>query len=223
MIPWERLDQSESPDGRLSLWRRGHEFVIRLNEQTLMTSTAHASEERLATLACQGLQKGRVLVGGLGMGFTLRAALEALGPGVEVVVAELSPQVVAWNRGFLADLAGSPLADPRVRVEVTDVACMFQSGAEWDAVMLDADNGPVAMAGGINHGLYTPEGLARARRSMADGGTLAVWSASAAPEFEKRLRRAGFSCESHRAPATGKSRGSAHMVFVARPQGRPRA
>lgn len=224
MIPWECLEQSTSPGGAvLSLWRRKHEFAIRLDGQILMTSRVHESEQRLAMLACQGLREARVLIGGLGMGFTLRAALDALGAEAEVVVAELSPQVVAWNRGVLAELAGSPLDDPRVRVEVADVADMFVDGAAWDAVMLDTDNGPEAMAGSVNERLYSPSSLARMRRALAAGGTLALWSASPAPEFETRLRRAGFTCAAHRVPARGGGRGREHTLFVARAAGRRRA
>lgn len=223
MIPWECVEQSPLSGGAgLSLWRRKNEFAIRLDGQILMTSRVHESEQRLATLACEGLKKGRALIGGLGMGFTLRAALDALGAEAEVVVAELSPQVVAWNRGVLAGLAGSPLDDARVRVEVADVADMFSDGAGWDAVMLDTDNGPVAMAGGINEGLYSFASLARMRLAMATGGTLAFWSASPAPAFETRLRRAGFTCAAHRVPARGGGRGREHTVFVARAAGRRR-
>jgi spermidine synthase len=221
MIPWECLDRSLSPGGgELSLWRRGEEFAIRLGAETLMSSRTHGSEERLAALGCDGLQKGRVLIGGLGMGFTLRAALDALGHSAEVVVAELSPQVVRWNRGVLAHLAASPLEDARVRIEVGDVTRLLRPGAGWDAVMLDADNGPVAMAGGKNEGLYDPAGLSRIHQAMAAGGTLAVWSASASPQFERRLHHAGFACATHRVSARGKGRGREHTIFVGRVPGR---
>lgn len=224
MIAWECVEQAESGGGAvLSLWRRKDEFAIRLDAQILMTSRVHASEQRLATLACEGLRKGRVLIGGLGMGFTLRAALDVLGAEVEVVVAEVSPQVVAWNRGVLSGLAGAPLDDGRVRVEVADVADQLVDGAAWDAVMLDTDNGPIAMAGSVNEGLYSLPSLMRMRLAMAVGGTLAFWSASPAPEFETRLQRAGFTCVAHRVPARDSGKGREHTVFIARAAGRRRA
>lgn len=216
MIPWTCLDPSESPaGGGLSLWQRGHEYAIRLDNQILMTSALHGSEERLATLACQGLRRGRVLVGGLGMGYTLRAALDVVGPQVEVVVAEMSPQIVAWNRGVLGALAGSPLRDRRVRLEITDVARLFDRRAAWDAVMLDTDNGPEAMSGGINQGLYSLGTLAKMQQALTPEGRLAIWSASDAPAFEKQLRLAGFTCKRHPVPAREKRRGGTHTIFVA--------
>src|SRR5258708_7250402 len=169
-----------------------------------MSSRMHGSEEALATLACariRGREEPRVsvLIGGLGMGFTLRATLDLLPPDASVVVAELLPAVVEWNRGPLGPLAGHPLKDRRVRVESKDVGVVLRSSVNaFDAVLLDVDNGPAAFATSGNFGLYNDAGLAAARAALRDGGVLAVWSALEARKCEQRLRYAGFRVEVER-------------------------
>lgn len=209
MIPWVHLDQTALPDGGvLKLARRGDEFSIRLGGAELMNSRLSASEEALATLSCARIADRtapRILIGGLGMGFTLRAALGVLGPKARVVVAELLPSVVAWARGPMADLFAGSLDDPRVSVEVADVAKVIADG-RWDAILLDVDNGPEAMTQSANDGLYGVGGLAAARRGLKGGGVLAVWSQGPEPAFAKRLKRGGFDVEEVKVAAhRGKS------------------
>ena len=197
MKPWELLGQTRAPDGtELALTRRDGEYVILAGGKSLMSSRMHGSEEALATLACRRartLEQPCVLVGGLGMGFTLRATLDLLPPDATVVVAELVPAVVEWNRGPLGPLAGHPLKDKRVVVEVGDVAVTLRSSpGRFDAVLLDVDNGPAAFTASHNAGLYDDRGLAAARAALTIGGVLAVWSAWEDRKFEQRLRYAGF-------------------------------
>lgn len=224
MIPWELLDRAQTPSGEaLTLHRRGHEYVIRVAGQDLMGSRQHGSEEALAQLGCAGLgaRRGlRVLVGGLGMGFTARAALDLLGSDAELVIAELIPAVVTWNRTHLAPLAGAPLSDRRAVVEIADVADLIASGrAHFDAILLDVDNGPTAFTSPANRRLYGPSGLARAHASLRPGGVLAVWSAEDDAGFTARLGRAGFAVTVERmSPRHGSGRkgGRRHVVWVAR-------
>jgi spermidine synthase len=219
--PWQLLGEARTPDGRvMALTRRGGEYVIHADGKSLMSSRMHGSEEALAAFACRGLT-GReapcVLVGGLGMGFTLRAALDLLPSGARVVVAELVPEVVAWNRGPLGPLAGHPLADRRVRVEECDVAAVLRaSRAAFDAVLLDVDNGPRALAAQGNAALYDDRGLAAARAALAPRGTLAVWSAWDDRKFEHRLRHAGFEVEVERVRGRLRAGGPRHTLFLAR-------
>jgi spermidine synthase len=219
--PWELLGEARTPDGKaMTLTRRGGEYVIHADGKSLMSSRMHGSEEALAVFACRGLgarAAPRVLVGGLGMGFTLRATLELLPPDASVVVAELVPAVVAWNRGPLGPLAGYPLEDPRVRVETCDVAALLRaSRAAFDAVLLDVDNGPRAFTAQANAALYGDRGLAAARAALAEGGTLAVWSAWDDRKFEHRLRHAGFEVEVERVRARLRKGGPRHTLFLAR-------
>lgn len=219
MRPWETLGRAEAPGGgELVLQRRGEEFVIRVHGQQLMSSRVHGSEEAMARLGCAGLRStpgARVLVGGLGLGYTLRAALEQLGPDARLTVAELSAAMVEWNRGVLAPLAGRPLEDPRVQVEVADVARVLRSGAPWHAVLLDVDNGPSALTLGSNTALYGSSGLAAAHAALVPHGTLVVWSAGPDERFTRRLTQAGFHAQAHRVPA-GQGSGTHHTLFVAR-------
>jgi spermidine synthase len=218
LIPWVHLDQTALPDGGvLKLARRGDEFSIRLGGAELMNSRLSASEEALATLSCARIADRaapRILIGGLGMGFTLRAALGVLGPKARVVVAELLPAVVEWARGPMADLFAGSTEDPRVQVEVVDVDQAIREG-RWDAILLDVDNGPEAMTQAANDGLYGAAGLAAARRALKPGGVLAVWSEGPAPAFAKRLQRGGFDVEEVKVAAHRGKSGRRHVIWVA--------
>jgi spermidine synthase len=219
--PWQLLGEARTPDDRaMTLTRRGSEYVIHADGKSLMSSRMHGSEEALAAFACRRLGSAaapRVLVGGLGMGFTLRATLDLLPEGASVVVAELVPAVVAWNRGPLGPLAGHPLADRRVRVETCDVAVVLHSSrAAFDAVLLDVDNGPRALTARDNAALYDDRGLAAIRSALAPDGTLAVWSAWDDRKFEHRLRHAGFEVEVERVRGRLQRGGPRHTIFVAR-------
>jgi spermidine synthase len=218
LIPWVHLDQTALPDGGvLKLARRGDEFSIRLGGAELMNSRLSASEEALATLSCARIADRaapRILIGGLGMGFTLRAALRVLGPKARVVVAELLPAVVEWARGPMADLFAGSTEDPRVQIEVVDVDQAIREG-RWDAILLDVDNGPEAMTQAANDGLYGAAGLAAARRALKPGGVLAVWSEGPAPAFAKRLQRGGFDVEEVKVAAHRGKSGRRHVIWVA--------
>lgn len=221
MKPWQLLDETRTPDGKaMALTLRGGEYVIHADGKSLMSSRMHGSEEALAALACRGLA-GRsgpvVLVGGLGMGFTLRATLDLLPQGASVVVAELVPAVAAWNRGPLGPLAGHPLRDPRVRLELCDVgAALRASPGVFDAVLLDVDNGPAALTASSNAGLYDDRGIAAARDALQPGGVLAVWSAREDRAYEHRLRYAGFDVTVERVRGRLARGGPRHTIFVAR-------
>lgn len=220
MKPLVEIDRSSLPDGApLVLYRRQDDFVIHLNGKELMGSRAHASEEQLAVLACAELAavRGvRVLIGGLGLGYTARAALNALGRDARVDVAELVPAVVRWNRGVLAPLAGAPLTDPRLHVIEADVADVIAAAAAtYDAIMLDVDNGPSSPISAVNARLYDAAGLARATHALRPGGVLAVWSASDDAQFTKRLGRAGFVARVER-PRIRPGAGARHVVWLAR-------
>jgi spermidine synthase len=211
MRPLELVDTSTSPDGStITLHRRGDEWLIRANGQDLMSSRASGSERAMAEFVPDEAEE--VLIGGLGMGYTLRAALEATRG--QVTVAELIPAVVAWNRSRLGVLAGHPLSDPRTRVYAGDVATALDV-ARWDAVLLDVDNGPDAFTQAGNAWLYSLEGLKRTRMSLRPGGVVVYWSAYAAPEFLQRTRRAGFRSEEHTVRAHA-GRGARHTLFVCR-------
>jgi spermidine synthase len=194
--------------------------VIHADGKSLMSSRMHGSEQALATLGCRGLAgrpEPRVLIGGLGMGFTLRAALDLLPSGASVVVAELVPAVAEWNRGPLGPLAGHPLRDPRVRLELCDVGAVLRaSPGAFDAVLLDVDNGPSPLAASDNASLYDDHGIAAARAALRPGGTLAVWSAREDRGFEHRLRHAGFSVEVERVRGRLAQGGPRHTIFLAR-------
>jgi spermidine synthase len=219
--PLELLGQALSRDGTVvKLARRGDEYVILADGKSLMSSRMHGSEEALATFACrdaQTLAHPRVLIGGLGMGFTLRAALDLLPPGAVVVVVEIVPAVVEWNRGPLAGLAEEPLSDPRVEVEIDDVAITLGSRPDqFDAVLLDVDNGPAPFAAASNAGLYDDRGIAVAYRALKRDGVLAVWSARDDRKFEQRLRHGRFAVEIKRVRARLAKGGPAHTIFLAR-------
>lgn len=219
VVPWQELGRARVPGGELILSQRGEEFAIRLRGAELMNSRAHQSEELLATLACKRLseQPGvRVLIGGLGMGFTTRAALGALAADARVEIAELVPEVIEWNRGPLAHLARQPLDDPRVTVEVADVARLIgDADSTYQAILLDVDNGPDAFTAPGNAALYGAPGLKRARRALVPRGVLAVWSVDDDPAFTGRLTGVGFAVEQHKvAPRSGS--GARHVLWIAR-------
>jgi spermidine synthase len=216
----ELLGQAVSGDGTvMKLMRRSDEYIILANGKPLMSSRMHGSEEALATLACQRagkLEQPCVLVGGLGMGFTLRATLDVLPPGAKVVVSELVPEVVEWNRGPLGPLAGDPLSDPRVQVEIDDVAITISSRpGQFDAVLLDVDNGPAAFTtSSSNAGLYDDRGIAVAFKALKIDGMLAVWSAREDRKFEQRLRHGRFDVEVQSLRGRLKGGGPRHIIFL---------
>ena len=203
----------------MKLTRRADEYIILADDKSLMSSRMHGSEEALATLACRKartLKRPCVLVGGLGMGFTLRAALDVLPPEAVVVVAEMVPAVVEWNRGPLGPLAGYPLNDKRVRIEMADVAATLRAGrARFDAVLLDVDNSPAEFTLPGNAGLYDDRGIAAARAALKTDGVLAVWSAHDNPKFVQRLRRSGFAVQVERVRSRQKQGGGHHTIFLA--------
>jgi len=221
MRPWKLLHTTTVPDDdtELRLYQRGEEFSIKAGYNELMNSRVHGSEDALAELACQRLAeraRPRILIGGLGMGFTLAAALAQLGTDAEVLVAELVPTVVEWNRGLLSELAGHPLEDPRVAVFEGDVGEVIRAAREqYDAILLDVDNGPEGLTRKANDGLYSPAGLRAALAALRPQGILGVWSISPDPGFSKRLRRSGFAVDEIRARARGRHGGGRHMIWLA--------
>jgi spermidine synthase len=221
MKPWELVGQAQTPDGtELTLTRRGHEYTLLADGKDLMSSASRGSEEELGRLGCEdaaGLESPCVLIGGLGMGFTLRAALDVLPPDATVVVSEIMPEAVEWNRGPLGPLAGHPLDDGRVRIEIGDVTEALRAARErFDAIVLDVDNGPAAFTMASNAGLYDDEGLALVRTALRPGGVLAVWSAWDDRKFEHRLRYNGFTVDTHRVRARLRKGGRRHTIFVMR-------
>jgi len=221
MIPWEFIGSARLPESReeLRLYRRGGEFSIRFAAGELMNSRAHESEDALADLACAKIAdrpKPRVLVGGLGMGFTAAAVLKHLGAAGRVVVAELAPAVVEWNRGPLAELAGRPLQDARLRVREIDVGRVIREAPQaYDAILLDVDNGPGGLACKANDRLYSMAGLKAAHAALRPAGVLAIWSAASDRAFSKRLRRTGFELEEVCSHARAAGRGGRRTIWLA--------
>jgi spermidine synthase len=215
---WNLMDRQRTPDGEeLLLYESDGDFTIQVADQELMGSRAFGSEESLARLALQGRKDRapRVLIGGLGLGFTLRAALDVLPRTAEVVVAEIVPAVVRWNQQILGHLADRPLDDPRVRVRVDDVLRVLDQGrASYHAVLLDVDNGPNALTRQPNDNLYSDSGLTRIRRALAPGGVLTVWSSKRDPTFEARMKKNGFSARPVQIPPR-RSGELEHTIYVA--------
>jgi spermidine synthase len=216
LIPevWTELGRAFTPEGdELLLRRRGRDYELRMNGQELMASRAYASEEAMARWACAELadpHSAHVLIGGLGFGYTLRAALDALPPNARVMVAELIPAVVDWVRGPAAGLAGDPLRDPRVEVRLEDAYLLLRaSPEEFGAVILDVDNNPDELVRPANARFFTVEGLLSIKRALARDGVLAIWSANPAPAFEERLCRAEFVF------AALEDRDLGHVVYLA--------
>jgi spermidine synthase len=222
MTPWILLDSAPVPGngGELRLYQRDDEFSIKLSGRgELMSSRVHGSEDVLAEQTCARLVEGgepRLLIGGLGMGFTLAAALRRLGEQGRVEVAELVPAVVAWNRGLLGEVAGHPLRDPRVTVHVGDVARVLRAGQPvYDAILLDVDNGPEGLTRKENDWLYSMDGLNASSASLRPGGVLAVWSAGPDQDFLQRLRKTGFEVDEVHVRTRG-SKGARHIIWFAR-------
>jgi spermidine synthase len=220
--PFLTIAEAETAEGaKLTLHRRGQEFFLRVNGQALMGTNAPESERMLAELGCEGLRgkRGvRVLIGGLGFGFTLRAVLELLGEDGLVQVAELLPEVVAWNREHLAEVNGLLVDEPRVRVVLGDVyELMLKGEAErYDAILLDVDNGPVAMVQEGNGRMYQADGLAMIGRVLKPGGCVAFWSASGDPAFVRRLAKAGFAVQVEAVKAYAQAKRKVHTIFLGR-------
>lgn len=226
MKPWVLLGETRTPAGeRMTLMRHDREWMILCDDKPLMSSRMHGSEESLATLGCDGLLRAaapRVLVGGLGLGYTLAAALRLLPRTATVVVSEFVPAVVDWNRGPLGELAGHPLDDPRVTVDGADVVVTLRSTpAPFDAVLLDVDNGPDAFTTPRNAALYGDAGLATIRAALKPSGVLAIWSAEADQAFERRLKDNGFAVQVERVRVREAKSGPRHFIFLGRPLARP--
>lgn len=221
MKPFLTLAQSRTPEGAdLTLHAHDGNFFLRVNRQPLMGTNASESEKVLAQLACErlsGKSDARVLIGGLGFGFTLRRVLELVGRNAIVQVVELLPEVVAWNREFLSAVNGLLLDDPRVQVLVDDVFQIIARApaAHYDAILLDVDNGPVAMVHDGNARLYQAQGFAAIKRVLKPGGRVTYWSASKDQAFAKRLSKAGFTVEAVSAKAYAQAKRNTHTIFVA--------
>jgi spermidine synthase len=223
MKPLEHLAIARAPDGEeLKLMRRGDDFMIVLDRNELMNSRMSGSEEALATMACERL-RGRaapdLLIGGYGMGFTLRAALAALGSEARLTVAELVPEIVVWARGPMAELTAGCLDDSRVTVVMEDVADVIARGrGTYDAILLDVDNGPDGLVRAANDRLYTPAGLAAAKAALKPDGVLAVWSAAKDPVFASRLRKAGYTVDEVTVRVRSNGKGARHTIWFAVPR-----
>ena len=221
MIPWVKIDAAGVPgaEGELRLMRRGAEFSIMLGTNELMNSRLSGSEAALATLACKKIEavaRPYLLIGGLGMGFTLRAALAVLGEEARIVVAELVPAVVAWARGPMAEIFGGSLSDPRADIREIDVGDVIRAHPNtFDAILLDVDNGPEGLTRKGNDALYDSSGLKAAHAALRRNGVLAVWSSGPNPAFSTRLREAGFGVNEVVVRATGKGGGARHVIWIA--------
>lgn len=203
----------------MKLLRRGSEFSIRVANTELMNSRIYGSEDALAELSCDRLvdRNGRLLIGGLGMGYTLAGVLARVGPKASVVVAELVPAVVAWNRNEMAELNGAALQDPRVTVIESNVLDVIRAEKNaYDAILLDVDNGPSALVSKTNDRIYSPTGLSASHAALRPKGTLAVWSADHDPAFTRRLKQAGFEVETHSVRARGRAGGFRYLVWLAK-------
>jgi spermidine synthase len=216
----ELLATARVPGGEeLRLFRRDRDFMIVLDRNELMNSRMSGSEEQLATLTVARLRNSanpRVLIGGYGMGFTLRAALAVLPAGALVVVAELVPEIIAWARGPMAELTAGCLDDPRVAVVEGDVAAVIAAGrGSFDAILLDVDNGPDGLTRAGNDGLYSAPGLAAAKAALVRGGILAVWSAGDDPAFTRRLCANGFAATTTKVRARSNGKGAQHTIWLA--------
>jgi spermidine synthase len=220
--PWNLIDQTATPDGKtISLHEHDGFYFIRVDGNPLMSTRQHASEERMAELACahlKAVRSARVLIGGLGFGYTLRAALGLIGKDARVVVAEILSAVIDWNRRPEPGLAADAMADPRVTIVQRDVREVIRTArSEFDSIALDVDNGPAAMSTDGNARLYRVDGLEQTRIALRPGGCAAYWSAAPDTAFARRMERAGFAVEVHHARARGHA-GARHTIFLGRVQ-----
>lgn len=221
MTPRELVDVAEVPGGEpLRLFRRGGDFMIVLDRNELMSSRMSGSEEALAEMTLARLKapvSARLLIGGYGMGFTLRKALALLGPAGEAVVAELVPKIIDWARGPMAELAAGCLDDPRTKVVIGDVGAAIATARDaYDAILLDVDNGPDGLTRLANDRLYTFDGLRAARAALKPGGVLAVWSAGPDERFRRRMGEAGFAVEEITVRARQNGKGPRHVIWFGR-------
>ena len=230
MLPREHIATAKIPTGQdsgeevLELVSHGRDFIIMLGRNELMSSRMQYSEEQLAEQTIDRLASAdsRLLIGGYGMGFTLRAALARLGPKAEAVVAEIVPEILDWARGPMAHLTGDCLADPRLKLEIGDVAAVIDDAADgttkgYDAILLDVDNGPDAIVRSENTRIYSFAGLRAAKAALNPGGVLAVWSAAADPSFNRKLEKSGFAVEERYVRARPNNKGPKHTIWFARP------
>jgi spermidine synthase len=220
VTPWTLLDTAAVPggEGTLRLMRRGSEFSIMAGSTSLMNSRMSGSEEALASLSWERIahkKQPHMLIGGLGMGFTLRAAQAILPSEARITVAELVPAVVAWARGPMAEVYGNSLGDPRLTITEADVGSLLNVANRYDAILLDVDNGPEGLTRDANDTLYTARGLRRAYTSLTPGGVLAVWSSHQSDPFTKRLAGAGFAVDEVRVRARGSKGGERHHIWLA--------
>jgi len=221
VIPWVEIDRAMIPghEGDVTLLKRGAEYSIRTANAELMNSRAHGSEDALAELTCRRLKRNsglRILIGGLGMGFTLAAALGQSGLDTRITVSELIPAVVQWNRKHLGNLNGMPLDDPRVSIAEEDVGqTISKMKSAWDAILLDVDNGPAGLTRKANDRLYGRSGLKAARVALCSGGILAVWSSGADETFTRRLKQCGFQTETVTVRARKHGKGARHTIWLA--------
>ena len=230
MLERKTIDTAQIPDGEtLTLISHGRDFVIMLGREELMGTRMRFSEEQLArlTIAQLNVANPRVLIGGYGMGFTYRAALDEIGSEGRVIVGEVVPEILDWARGPLPELTGDTLADPRGAVALGDVADLIDEAAQgprvqgkrFDAILLDVDNGPDGLVREANNRLYSRTGLAKARDALAPDGVLAIWSAAPDPAFTKRLKSAGFDVEAREVRARPNNKGPRHTIWFARKPG----
>lgn len=221
MLPWIEIDRAKIPGetAELRLKQRGREFSIMLGSNELMNSRLSGSEEALAVLAAEkisSVSSPRVLIGGLGMGFTLRAALSVLPENAEVTVAELVPSVVAWAKGPMAEVFAGCLEDPRVKIHVGDVGGLIRTTRSgWDAILLDVDNGPDGLTRTSNDSLYDAGGLSASHSALRPAGVLAVWSSGPDPSFTRRLKQGGFAAEPVNVRASTRRSGARHVIWIA--------
>jgi spermidine synthase len=221
VIPWEEIDRTEIPghEGGITLWKRGTEFSIRIAGTELMNSRRHGSEGALAELTLSRIKRTsglRILIGGLGMGYTLAAALEPSEPDTLITVSELIPSVVKWNREHLGHLAGKPLDDPRVSVAEEDVVeTIKKTEYGWNAILLDVDNGPDGLTRKANDRLYGRSGLKTSFSALRPGGILAIWSSGANEPFTRLLKQCGFRTETVTVPARKSGKGGRHTIWLA--------